>query len=358
MKFIKTFFTRLLMGANIATILLLWASCGVTYLSPEWHPHITLLALAFPAFLIANVGFVLFWLIFKAKWVWVPLLGFACCFSFVRDYFPINWRSTTPDSTLVVLSYNTMGFGGNDARLADGQNIIVNHVLESGADIICLQESYKFKNYQPQFEAAGYECVDFREFALCSRLPIVSADTLALSKRSAHCLRAYLLDGADTIMLINQHLESNRLTKEVKSAYAEALEKHERDSMRKGIEPVMDLLATAWPLRALQTDSIKALIDEWQPRPVILCGDFNDTPISYSHRVLTSRLSSAFRESGNGLGFTFHTKGFPVRIDHILFSGDRWTSYETTVCDTITYSDHFPITTKLAKKEPQISKNR
>lgn len=357
MKFIKTFLIRLFIGANIATILLLWASCGVTYLSPEWHPHISLLSLAFPAFLLANVCFVLFWLIFKVKWVWIPLVGIACCYSFVRDYVPVNWPATPPDSALVIVSYNTLNIGGKDAKLDDGKNAIVNYLLDSDADIICLQESHRFSDYHQQMEAAGYSCVNMKEFTICSRLPIASADTIALQGRPAHCMRAYLMDGTDTIMLINSHLESNKLSMEIKSAYAEALEKHERDSMRKGIEPVVDLLAIAQPLRAQQADSVQALVDEWFPRPIILCGDFNDIPISYTHRVLSSRLSSAFRESGQGLGFTFHTKGFPVRIDHILFSGDRWKSFETSVCDTITYSDHFPITAKLAKKEPQISKN-
>ena len=352
MKFIKTVFTQLFMGANIATILLLWASCAVTYLSPSWHPSVSLLSLAFPAFLIADVCFVFFWLIFKAKRVWIPLVGIACCFSFVRDYIPFNWPSETPDSTLTVVSYNTLSYGGKDGALDDGTNRVMNHLLTTDADIICLQESSGHTDFQELFQQAGYECVNIKEFLLCSRLPIINADTLALNGAPAHCMRAYLLDGQDTIMLINQHLKSNQLSPEVKNAYIEAIGQTERDSIRKGVVPVIRLLAVAQPLRALQVDSVKAVIDEWLPRPVILCGDFNDIPISYAHRVLTSDLSCAFRESGQGLGFTFHDKGFPVRIDHILFSGDRWKSYESAVCDTISCSDHFPIQTKLAKKGP------
>lgn len=352
MKYIKTVFTQLFMGANIATILLLWASCGVTYLPPAWHPHVSILALAFPIFLLVDVLFVFFWLIFKAKRVWLPLLGIACCFSFVRDYIPVNWPAEAPKEAITVVTYNTLNFGNKEANLDDGSNRVVNFLLTTDADIICLQESSGHAEFYKQFRQAGYECANISEYAICSRLPILSYDTLSLTGKWAHCMRAYIQADEDTIMLINTHLQSNLISGDVKTAYIEAIRQHESDSLRKGMRPVVELLANAQPLRAKQADSIKVLIDEWLPRPVILCGDFNDTPVSYAHRVLTTDLSSAFPESGNGLGFTFHTKGFPVRIDHILYSGDRWKSYESTICDTITCSDHFPIRTKLAKKGP------
>ena len=83
---------------------------------------------------------------------------------------------------------------------------------------------------------------------------------------------------------------------------------------------------------------------------MIICGDFNDTPVSYAHRVLTRHLTSAYRQSGNGLGFTFHEKGFPVRIDHILFDGQTWKSSESEVINSITCSDHFPVRAVLHRK--------
>ncbi len=352
MKKVKLFLVQLFVAANIAAILLLWASCAVTYLPPDWHPRLGLLALAFPLFLLADLLFVLFWLIFKAKRVWIPIVGILGCGSFVRDYVPVNWPTPAVDSTLTVVSYNTRGYGGKDAALDDGSNAVVNYLIATNADILCLQETSPRSTIKEQFEQAGYEYRNIKEFTLCSRLPILEADTLALPGSSGHCMKALLLEGADTILVINQHLESNQLSPDVRNAYIEAIEKHHSDSMRKGLQPVADLLTVALPKRGLQVDSVQRLIDSWLPRPIILCGDFNDTPVSYTHRVLTKNLRSAYRESGNGVGFTYHDKGFPVRIDHILFSPDRWRSFQTSVCDTITYSDHLPICTHLARKTP------
>ena len=357
MKLIKTILVQLFTGANIATLILLWACCAVTFVSPEQHPRLALLTYAFPFILAFNVLFVLFWLVFKVKRVWIPIAGIALCWSFIRDYIPLNFtgKSTTElssDSTLTILSYNSCHYGTPNANLEDGTNAVETHLEESGADIICLQESLNRSGLTERMEAKGYHLVNAKEFTIYSRLPILSYDTIAIPDYSCHALRAYLAYGNDTIMLINQHLQSNKLSLKMKDAYRESIKTLERDSMRKDITPILQFLTQASPSRAMQTDNIADEIDAWLPRPIIVCGDFNDTPISYTHRLLTRRLASAYRESGNGLGFTFREKGFPVRIDHILFNEDYWRSVETHVENDFSYSDHFPIRTKLVKKAP------
>ena len=352
MKVIKSILVYFFIGANIATILLLWVCCAVTYLHPEHFPRLTVLTLAFPAFLIVNVLFVIFWLIFKVKHVWIPLMGLLACGSFVRDYFPINLPSTPADSTWTVISYNSRSWGGKDADLEDGTNAVLNFLLASDAHIICMQETAPKKNFHMQMQEQGYEYLNKKEFTVFSRLPILSADTLTLSGHSAYALRAFLLDGQDTIMLINQHLRSNKLSPEMKKAYGDALSQHESDSIKKELVPILRLLSVASPIRAAQADSLTSIIEAWLPRPVIVCGDINDTPISYTYRVQAHHLTSAYCQSGNGVGFTFQEKGFPVRIDHILFSDDHWKSYQTRVERGISCSDHFPILTKLVKKTP------
>jgi endonuclease/exonuclease/phosphatase (EEP) superfamily protein YafD len=79
-------------------------------------------------------------------------------------------------------------------------------------------------------------------------------------------------------------------------------------------------------------------------------GDFNETPVSYTLRQLTAHLTNAYSQSGTGTGFTFHEKGFPVRIDHILFNGEYWQSHNTRVDKSIKQSDHYPIFTELTWK--------
>ncbi len=355
MKVLKSLFVQLFTGANIVTILLLWACCLFTYISPAAHPRLALLTLTFPAFLLVNVLFILFWLVFKVKRVWIPLVGLMACASFVRDYLPLNIFTkgkAVEDSTLSILTYNTHSFGGAEAVQEDGTNIVCNYLANSNADIICLQESSNKQDFTDEMVGKGYEFAFRKEFLLYSRLHIIEVDTLALEGKPCHAMRALLQDGSDTLMLLSVHLQSNLLSPEMKEAYREALRKHESDSLSKELSPIVQLLSAALPQRAAQADSIASIVASWLPKPVILCGDFNDTPISYTHRVLTRQLASAYRQSGNGLGFTFHEKGFPVRIDHILFDGHTWESSSSQVVKHITCSDHFPIRTKLRRKQP------
>ena len=351
MKHIKDIIIQLFTGANVATILLLWMSCGVTYLHPESVPKLMLLTYAFPAFLLVNVAFVLFWLVFKIKRTWIPVVGIAACWSFVRDYYPLNFPAQPSAKALKVLTYNTHGFGGSTAIDSLGQNAVCAYLKACDADIICLQESYGSKpsGFKQEMEQLGYECIDMQNNMLFSRLPVLSADTLTRWPYPNIGIQAWLQHEGDSILLFNVHFESNHLSPEMKQAYRNSIKSMEQDSLRRGLIPVAQLLAAAAPIRAAQADTLATLIDQYAAAcPILVCGDFNDTPISYSHRVLTRSLHSAFRQSGQGLGFSFHEHGFPVRIDHILYSPSYFSSADTKVLTDVPWSDHYPVMTTLS----------
>ena len=105
--------------------------------------------------------------------------------------------------------------------------------------------------------------------------------------------------------------------------------------------------------RMVWEDVFRAYLQELDAKkPVVVCGDLNDSPISYSCHRLSSRLKSAFRQSGNGLGLSYNQKGFYFRIDHIFVS-DYWQTYETHVDKTAPWSDHYPMITYLKKHKKE-----
>ncbi len=358
LKWIKPLLVHIFEGANIAVIALLWLAAAVTYLSPEHYPRLTLISLAFPIFLFTDIAFILFWIIFKVKRTWIPIVGLAACFSFVRDYMPLNIPSEPTPSSLSVLTFNTHGYGGAEATADDGSNMIVKYLANRGDDIICLQETYSQAYTQALSDSLapeGYNEATVKGLALFTRLPIISFEELTYPTLNNSGFLAYLLWQTDTILLINNHFESNHFSPELRQKYVDALKqtasassRNAADSLIDEVKPLLRLMAEAAPMRAAQTDLIDSIVTAWLPRPVILCGDFNDTPVSYTHRVLTRHLTSAFRQSGNGLGRTFRERGFPVRIDHILFSGQHWSSHKTQVDQSMTLSDHSPISTILS----------
>ena len=77
------------------------------------------------------------------------------------------------------------------------------------------------------------------------------------------------------------------------------------------------------------------------PYPVILTGDFNDTPASFAYRRVTHGLRDAFVEKGSGTSGTYDRLFNMFRIDYILVSeGVEVLHYYTF--DNV-YSDHMPV---------------
>jgi endonuclease/exonuclease/phosphatase family metal-dependent hydrolase len=100
-------------------------------------------------------------------------------------------------------------------------------------------------------------------------------------------------------------------------------------------------------IRQKQADSLRSHIDKC-PYPVIVCGDFNDTPAGYCYNTIARHLEDAFRRSGKGSGATYHGNNMPkYRIDYILHS-PCYLSYGYTVGKEMDISDHYPITTTIS----------
>lgn len=96
--------------------------------------------------------------------------------------------------------------------------------------------------------------------------------------------------------------------------------------------------------RAEQADLIAKHIKNCN-YPVILCGDFNDVPMSYTYHTIANSLTDAFRKSGNGVGATYTGTYMPFRIDFILYSkGLKAVDYKT---GNISLSDHYPVSSTL-----------
>lgn len=89
--------------------------------------------------------------------------------------------------------------------------------------------------------------------------------------------------------------------------------------------------------RADQVDSIHVEIEQ-SPYPMLVCGDFNDTPASYTYHRTHKDLTDGFRDCVSGYQYTFRQLYKLWRIDYVFYSkslkGRECYSPETS------YSDH------------------
>lgn len=330
-----------------------------TYLNPAQHDVLSLAGLMFPGFLVANVVFIILWLFLSTRHALLSLAGCLFCIMSIRTYLPWNpGRTSAPGKSIKLLSYNVMGFDKDGGWSDDNPNPILEYLQQSKADVICLQEASglsdkerrKYLGLYPYYSIIPVG-VQGNALACFSKYKIVSAEKVPNQTETNGSIAYRLKLGKDTILLINNHLQSNRLTIEDKVKYKRMFKEPQERTFREGLRLLMTKLPFANRLRGPQADSVAELIRKKRYHGVWVCGDFNDSPISYTHRVIADDLVDAFVESGRGIGISYNQKGFPFRIDNILITKE-WRSYKCTVDHTIKTSDHYPIWCYLKRIAP------
>ena len=339
-------------GANAVTILLLWASCLSTHLDPATYPKLSLCGLLFPVFLLLNLAFVFVWLIVSCRHALLPIIGILFCWNYVRDYCPVNLQKKAPESACKIMSYNVASFFDDEDNGLYG-NKTIEYISKSNADIIFLQEctsgGKKYSDLSKRMKDSGYDVRASGPLRIYSKYPFVGKTIYSDTEKSGNGTFACMVDiKGDTVVLINNHLKSNAITEEEKDNYSEALGFHDKDKVKASGKVLLSRLSLATAKRAEQTDSLCNLIRKYEGYEMIVCGDMNDTPISYTYQQIANLLNNAYEESGTGLGISFNRKGFPVRIDHI-FTSKGLKSARTFVNAKISSSDHRPIITNIYK---------
>lgn len=340
-------------GANIATIIVM---CLVGYsdrLNPVDHPVLSCIGMTFPIFLLANLFFLFFWLIFKFRMIWIPVLGYLLAYTPISIYMPLNLTSSNPpDGAIKVISYNVSMYGGN-YKYEQGFETVRDYLFDENPDIVCLQEDvdnwrrYCFQHYEKKF--AYNDTVHFYHgelengVGIHTHFPIIRRERIPYPSKYNGSVAWYLQVGKDTLLVINNHFESTHLSKEDRQMYREIIDGEMKgDTARKESKKLLVTLAESSTKRAPQIEAVCRYIEEHRQYPTILCGDFNDNPISYSRHRISQVLKDCYVETGRGLGLSFYQKGFYFRIDHI-FHSDNIVPYHCKVDSKIDASDHYPL---------------
>ena len=177
--------------------------------------------------------------------------------------------------------------------------------------------------------------------ALASSYPVKDWTTYMFEDEGAgrgRVLQADVETPAGMVRVFNVHLQSLHFD----HADYDAVE--EGPSREEGAR-LWGLITNASKARALQAQELVRRMEE-SPYPVIVAGDFNDTPMSYAmHALRGSRVEDTFVAASWGSGGT-HLGAIPgLRIDGILAD----TTLQCVSHDThrVELSDHRPVTAVL-----------
>lgn len=340
----------IILAVNFVFTGLLLLSAYSPYINPVKYPVFSCAGLAFPIFLLISIAFLLFWLFIYKRYALLSLIGLLLCFGQIKTYLPFHFRTEeVPEHSFKLLSYNVMGT--NFYSKNEDSSILAEYIQNLNPDIICMQEfsrngkvkqmnevlkTYPYKAFHKigQSKSGGVACF--------SRFPILSSENIEYESTSNGSVIYHLEIEGDTVLLINNHLESNKLTRDDKKIYREMIKSPEAQRVKSGAKLLIKKLAEASAIRAAQVDTIAKTIASSKQHYIIVCGDFNDSPISYAHRIMAQDLNDAFTQSGQGLGISYNQNRFYFRIDNILISKNLQ-SYNCTVDDKIDVSDHYPI---------------
>lgn len=359
-NYLRRTFRSIVFGVNIFSLLLLLSSYLTWSVSPVSSTILPYLGLAFPFILTANLLMLVFWLI-TSNWKVVLLnaIILLICYVPITTYFPINIISASPpEGSIKILSYNVRGFNWELNKKWNNDMPMIQYLKSVDADIICMQEyvvstSEKYastRNLQKILKVYPYySVIPLRpsngryEYGLAcfSKYPIKSIESIPVES-SDNGVAMYKIDvNGKLITVINNHLESNRLTSKDKKLYKDFLRARDSRKLDEVTQNLESKLGVAFRKRAPQVDMVARYIAEQKTDAVIVCGDFNDSPISYSYNTIKNGLLDAYAETGFGPGITYHENHFWFRIDFIMHSKNL-TAYKCTV-DKVKFSDHYPI---------------
>jgi endonuclease/exonuclease/phosphatase family metal-dependent hydrolase len=315
-------------------VLLTLLSYICPHVNPAIFPWISFAGTGFPWILLCNIVLMLLW-------AW-RLNRFALGFDFGKD--------TVPEKAITITTHNLGGlFRGekySEALCEKKAAQYARFLQENGfPDILCTQETGS-TFYKILAQKMGYDYTFNlkKGRVILTRFPIEGGGDIPFGATANSSIWADIRIGKQVVRVYNVHLQSNKVT----SATEKVIEQGELDEGETwhDIGLVLGQVGRATKVRSEQARRLKDHIAA-SPNPVVLCGDFNDTPNSYVYHLLSDGLKDSFTEKALGLGTTFAGALPLLRIDFVLSDPAFNTFSHKTV--RAPFSDHFPVFVAVGK---------
>jgi len=250
-------------------------------------------------------------------------------------------------SALKVLSFNGECF--------DEKHKTDEHWANLQADIACFQEYSPNKDIESQYANNVVKLTKFDQkgligLAMFSQYPILKQYSKIWDRKNQPNINGYLCADIsyknDTVRVVNVHLWSMGVRINLA---IDALKKGHLKTFAVELADSFSRLKEGFEKRDEQMREVESFV-AGSKYPVIICGDFNETPFGYSYGKLKLSFQNAFEEAGQGMGFTLNRQPYFARIDQQFVSND-WHVESCKTISNVKFSDHFPIMAKYILKK-------
>ncbi len=348
---------RILLGSAAVLLILSYVSVMI---NPAKVWFISLFGLFFVPIAILNLVLLIMALVLKSRAALIPFLALMpSLFFFGRIVqFPFNKKEEKSVEAsamrLKVISYNVGLFGlydknsGIESKEACADSLF-SWLIAQDADIICLQEFFmdgendskeyleeKMKDYKTElYISSGGD--GWSGNVTLSRIPALSKGKIEFENSSNLALFSDYSFGDRSLRVFNCHFESYSIS-------LSHLVRH-FDGDDDIIYETGDKMKVSITRRPKQVGQVLKNIGEC-PSETLVCGDFNDTPMSYTYYRMRKGRKDSFVEAGTGFGATYSVLWPLLRIDYIMFPKSYTILSHTT--PKLKYSDHYPVIVEVA----------
>jgi endonuclease/exonuclease/phosphatase family metal-dependent hydrolase len=344
---------NLLRWLNVLVILATFVAYLSPFINPESIWFVSLLGTAYPWLLFGNILMMGVWILLKKKYFLFSLTCIILGWNHFNGFIGLHFGSSKSGAQPInIMTYNTQKF----PYMKSGYRIIdepkskeVFRFMQTGGnpDILCVQEIDDF-HVPPIMDHFGFN--DFYKIkyygtAIFSKFPILEKGRIKFDRKVNSCLWTDIVINKQTIRVYSLHLQSNSVSNKTEKVMAEGQFK-EKETWS-DIRTIFSKFKQTSKIRAQQAKTIAKHIAA-SPYPVIVCGDFNETPQSYAYRLISENLSDTFKKKGLGLGTTYAGSIPALRIDYIL-SDENFKITNNHILKK-SYSDHYPVISTISIK--------
>lgn len=389
----------LLFGLTFRIILIVAAAAMflsylAVYINPSKFSLPLFFGLYFVPILAINLFLLLVAMLRRSASAWICVAAILPSLLYTELFFKIGHKEEAQKEgiALKIESYNVGMFSSsaNGLSRAECRKEVGNHFAENLPDIICLQEFFAESYTQADTIFSAYPHRHYHLFKarngklfgnmILSKFPIVERGRLSFPNSTNLSIFADIEHYGRTLRVYNNHLESYNVSftalahktaellkkkaseaEEVTHRLAEKFRKEKvtgenyreenvdgKDSaseeITRDIVETHEKMLGTFIKRSEQVDRIIEHINK-TPHRAIICGDFNDTPMSYAYHTLARNRKDTFEEAGKGFGATFIPVWPLLRIDYILVPDDSQCLTHAILKTGL--SDHYPVTAEV-----------
>ena len=363
----------LLFGLTFRLVLIIAAACLflsylASYIDPSKFSVPLFFGLFFIPILFLNILLLLIALLGRSKSAWIPLIAVLPTLLFAERFYKLGGgrEAAQAQNTVKIETYNVGKFRLSKDNLSPAATLdgIAEQIKKDDPDIVCLQEVYLDSAGAAKRIFPGYPHRTYHFFnhsggqksgnLILSKFEIVRGGVLTFRLSTNLALYADIVLGTDTVRVYNNHLESYAISP---TALVKRI-REKRKNTEDLTEEIMSVHAKVKNTVIRRTGQVESIMSNMRKSPydAIICGDFNDTPMSYTYFKLSSHSKDTFKESGKGHSATYSMLWPLLRIDYI-FIPESFTSIGHKVIRN-NLSDHYPVISEfsnsLAQSRPYI----